>query len=155
MDLSSATLFTWQLYGLKTHALLDVWTIEHIASGMSVGMISKQVVEKHLVKDGVFIPLLLQLRVQLLVIFLLSFCWEMVEHYLETGLAGAAVEYWFQGVEHWSNRLVSDHLAVLAGFFIFLKFPVVLWPARVFSIVWLVVHIFIFPHSMYLHELLH
>jgi hypothetical protein len=27
------------------------------------------------------------------------------------------------------------------------------WAARVFSAVWMIIHIFVFPHSMYLHTL--
>lgn len=86
------------------------------------------------------------------VLLMLAFYWEMLEHYLETGLVGQGVEHWFHGVEHWSNRIFSDNLAMMAGYFIGLHYRVVVWPARVLSAAWLYVHIFVFPHSMYLHE---
>ena len=86
-------------------------------------------------------------------VLFLAYLWETLEHYLEEGLAGAAVEYWFQGVEFWPNRFVSDPLMLVLGYWIAVRRPhLVVW-ARVASVAWLVVHIFVFPHSMYLHEL--
>ncbi len=79
--------------------------------------------------------------------------WETLEHYLEVGLAGETVAYWLQGVEHWSNRLICDNAMVMLGWWIYNQKNRIVWFARVFSIVWLFFHIFIFPHSMYLHEL--
>ena len=31
--------------------------------------------------------------------------------------------------------------------------PNLITPARIVSLIWLLVHVFIFPHSMYLHEI--
>ncbi|MDR1909028.1 MAG: hypothetical protein LBQ35_03850 [Spirochaetaceae bacterium] len=31
------------------------------------------------------------------------------------GEAGVKVAFWFQGVEHWSNRLIADNLMVILG----------------------------------------
>ena len=86
-------------------------------------------------------------------ILMLSFLWEVIEHYLETGLWGSKVQFWFHGVEHWSNRLVGDSLAVMIGAYLYFKWPKILWPLKVVSAVWLIVHVFIFPHSMYLQEI--
>ncbi|MEC9259119.1 MAG: hypothetical protein VX541_11515 [Candidatus Poribacteria bacterium] len=77
--------------------------------------------------------------------------WEAIEHYLETGLVGDVVSDWFQGVEFWANRLVADPLMMILGYYLAQRFPRLVNPARVCSIVWFFVHVFVFPHSMYLH----
>jgi len=84
----------------------------------------------------------------------LAYFWETIEHYLETGLAGPAVEHWLQGVEMWGNRIITDPLMLVIGYLIAKKWNRLVLPARILSVVWLFVHIFIFPHSMYLHDLL-
>ena len=78
--------------------------------------------------------------------------WETLEHYLETGLVGDAVVYWFQGVEHWSNRLIADPLMIFAGTWLAYHHRWLNVPAKIFSAAWLIVHIFVFPHSMYLQH---
>ena len=82
----------------------------------------------------------------------IAYFWETIEHYLETGLLGSKVMFWFQGVEAWDNRFISDPLMLLLGYWIVKRWPKLVWPARIFSIVWLFFHIFIFPHSMYLQD---
>jgi hypothetical protein len=42
---------------------------------------------------------------------------------------------------------------LVVGYLIALKYPRLVVPARIISIIWLLTHIFYFPHSMYLHEL--
>ncbi len=86
-------------------------------------------------------------------VLFLAYLWETIEHYLETGVAGKAVEYWFQGVEYWPNRIIFDPLALVIGYLIAKKYPGLVIPARICSLIWLSVHIFIFPHSMYLQEM--
>ncbi len=83
----------------------------------------------------------------------LAYAWETLEHYLEIGLAGQAVAYWFQGVEHWANRLIADPLAMVLGYLIVKRWAGLATPARILSALWLAVHVFWFPHSMHLHEL--
>jgi hypothetical protein len=87
-------------------------------------------------------------------VLFVAYIWETLEHYLETGLAGERVVYWFQGVEFWPNRLISDPLMLILGYMLAKRFPVIIWPARALSLIWLLVHVFIFPHSMYLQEFL-
>ena len=94
-----------------------------------------------------------KLRLDILGVLFLAYAWETLEHYLETGLAGSAVEFWFQGVEFWPNRLITDPLMLLLGYLIAKKYPRFVIPARIASVAWLFIHIFIFPHSMYLHYL--
>ncbi len=142
------------IWGLKTHAILDVWTIEHLLSGISVGSAVKKKNHKTLQK----ILNLIEHNhhswwFDISGVLFLAYIWEALEHYLEVGLAGSTVEYWFQGVEFWPNRLIADPLMLVLGYLIAKNFPWLVWPARLLSIGWLIVHIFVFPHSMYLHEL--
>jgi hypothetical protein len=142
------------IWGLKTHAILDVWTIEHLLSGISVGSAVKKKNHKTLQK----ILNLIEHNhhswwFDISGVLFIAYIWEALEHYLEVGLAGSTVEYWFQGVEFWPNRLIADPLMLVLGYLIAKNFPWLVWPARLLSIGWLIVHIFVFPHSMYLHEL--
>jgi len=139
------------LWGLKTVAMFDVWSFEHVLSGVSVGSLIKSDNARCLAAT----PLSdrIRLRIDLIAVLFVAYLWETVEHYLETGLAGEKVEYWFQGVEAWTNRIISDPLLLVVGYFIASRYPSLVIPARILSVIWLAVHIFVFPHSMYLHTL--
>ncbi len=141
---------TW-LWGLKTVALFDVWSFEHVLAGLSIGAFVMKARGFILVGQD---PMkrLVNVRVDLLGVLFVSYLWETVEHYLETGLMGAAVAHWFAGVEMWGNRIVTDPLMVLLGYAIVERNPRLAWPARIFSALWLIVHVFVFPDSMYLQE---
>lgn len=142
-----------ELWGLKTDATFDVWTIEHLLSGLSIGSFvaikNRQTFDSHLKLEPTH-PIIR--RFDLIAVLFIAFAWEALEHYLETGMAGARVEYWFQGVEHWSNRLISDPIMLVVGYEIMRRWSVTVLPARILSAIWLIVHIFVFPHSMWLHE---
>ena len=139
------------IWGVKTEASFDVWSIEHLVMGISVGWladkISTAMIRKVQTSDS------LRTKINLIIVLLVAFIWECLEHYLETGLWGKNVEYWFQGVEHWSNRLIFDNVMVVLGWYIYGKKDRLIWFARVFSVVWLTSHILVFPHSMYLHRI--
>lgn len=142
------------VWWVKTIAMMDVWTIEHILSGLSVGHAVKSKNHKVL-KEKLWIDAHTITTKHFDVIWVLFFAylWETIEHYLETGLAGEAVKYWFQWVESWPNRIIFDPLMLVLGYLIAKNFPKLVLPARILSVIWLFVHIFIFPHSMYLHEI--
>jgi hypothetical protein len=137
-------------WGLKTTALFDWWSVEHVLSGVSLGAAvyifhDKKNIECKKLKQ----------HFDMYAVLLLAYMWEVVEHYLETGIAGGgAVEDWLQGVEFFGNRFITDPLLVLLGYFIAKKYPILVMPARILSLTWLAVHIFVFPHSMHLHEIL-
>ena len=141
------------LWGLKTVAMFDVWTFEHILAGVSIGQISKNKNRKHIKNLNPNLPYAHKTVIwfEILLVLALAYAWEALEHYLESGLAGNMVEFWFQGVEHWTNRLIADPLMLVVGYYLVKRFPRFIMPARVLSIGWLIVHIFIFPHSMWLH----
>ena len=140
------------LWGHKTLALFDVWSIEHVLAGLSIGaMVIKA--RGYVLVGADPMQRLVNVRVDLLGILFLSYLWEAVEHYLETGLAGGVVMHWLAGVELWGNRLITDPLMVVLGYAIVERNPRLVWPARVLSAAWVIVHVFFFPDSMYLHEL--
>ncbi len=85
-------------------------------------------------------------------IMVLCFAWEALEHYLEVGLVGDKVAYWFQGVEFWANRLVTDPLLIILGAILGYKQRWLNAPAKFFSAIWIFVHVFVFPDSMYLQQ---
>lgn len=138
-----------QLWGDKTVSMFDIWSFEHVLAGIAftgtVCFILKLFKKpaRQFADVNTLMPILM-----------LCFLWEMLEHYLETGLFGKNVEFWFHGVEHWSNRLLGDSLAVLIGAYLYFKWPKILWPLKAVSIAWLTVHILWFPHSMYLQQFL-
>ena len=143
-------------WGHKTIALFDVWSFEYFLSGISIGAITQRFNGKIWAK-----PLQnhshrkqLSFYLDILTVLFLSFLWEATEHYFEVGLLGAKVEYWFQGVEAWMNRPISDPLLVLFGYLLSLRAPNFILYARLLSLTFLIIHIFYFPHSMYLHEIL-
>ncbi|MCF7807760.1 MAG: hypothetical protein K9M49_04930 [Candidatus Marinimicrobia bacterium] len=143
------------LWGLKTVAIFDVWSLEHLLSGISIGALAYQLnrrvfkgqmgIEEQDVNTGYF---------DIIMVLFLAYAWEVLEHYLEIGLFGSKVEYWFQGVEYWANRMISDPLMTVIGYYIARAYAYLVNPARIVSLLWLFVHFFLFPHSMYLHELL-
>lgn len=141
------------LWGIKTIAAFDVWTFEHILSGVSVGALMTKLLEKPLKKINPKLKTTHStfFKMEILGVLFIAYMWEALEHYLETGLAGGAVAHWFQGVEFPMNRLITDPLMVVLGYFIVKRWPHFVMPARLFSVAWLILHIFIFPHSMWLH----
>ena len=143
------------IFGLKTHAIFDVWSIEHLLSGVSIGSAIRKQNHKEIariVSNDEHTHH--SWHFDMLGVLFLAYAWETLEHYLEVGLAGQAVEWWFQGVEFWPNRLLADPLMMVIGYAVAKRYPEMVWPARILSLLWLFFHIFVFPHSMYLHTLL-
>lgn len=157
------------VFGPKDISWLDVWSFEHILSGMSVGalilsknsglfrnIVMSNGLMEHFINKEKFIRSSREiLLINIIAVLMISFAWESLEHYLETGMAGKVVEDWLMGVEFWGNRLIMDNLMVIWGFMITRKYSFLVVYARILSLLWLVIHIFVFPDSMYLHELMH
>ncbi|MCH2038949.1 MAG: hypothetical protein MK137_10210 [Rickettsiales bacterium] len=146
------------LFGDKTVAFLDVWSLEHFVTGICISHVSAYL-GALLFKGGASHYNAAEVsknpREWLVYILLVACIWEVIEFYMEAGYTGIdGVTYWFQGVEFWANRLISDPILVIVGGYLGLKHKKLVIYARCFSIVWLFVHIFVFPHSMYLHELM-
>ncbi|GHV82433.1 hypothetical protein AGMMS49991_09910 [Spirochaetia bacterium] len=143
------------IWGFKTEAAFDVWSLEHLANGIAMAAAAGMVTKKFIKLENIT-PVQRNI-LNFILVLLIALAWENVEHYVEAGilpgLIGERITYWFQGIEHWSNRLVADNLMVILGYYIYTKQNKLFWAARIFSTVWMLVHIFIFPHSMYLHTL--
>ncbi|MCL2601070.1 MAG: hypothetical protein FWD88_07815 [Treponema sp.] len=136
--------------------MFDLWSIEHFINGIAMAGAASLIIKTAFKK----IELNEKSRklVSFLLVLVVALLWECLEHYLESGLLpgeiGERVAYWFYGVEHWSNRLIGDTLTVMLGWRVYQWKPKLALPAKIVSLVWVLVHIFAFPHSMYLHNLL-
>lgn len=141
------------LFGLKTEAWLDVWSLEHLISGITLSTMVTLLCGRVFPEKG--LSPTLRFRLHILCTLWLAYLWEVVEFYMEAGYTGLpGVTYWFQGVEFWGNRLITDPGLTLLGAVIGLKRRRLRWPARIFAFGWLYMHIAVFPHSMYLHTYL-
>jgi hypothetical protein len=137
------------IWGDKTVSFFDIWSIEHLVSGITLGsvIILLQARYKNRIIEN-------DKLVYYISVAFLACLWEVVEHYLEAGLINDQVTYWFQGVEFWGNRILTDPLLVILGSYLNLRYNFLARYAQCFSITWLIVHIFVFPHCMYLQEIL-
>ncbi len=142
------------LWWVKTEAVMDVWTIEHILSWISVWFLIMSSNYKIFERKIWFDPKIISTRYfDLIWVLFLAFLWETIEHYLEVWIAWETVKFWFQWVEYWPNRIIFDPLMLIFWYFLAREYTKFVSPARFLSFIWLFVHIFIFPHSMYLHDL--
>jgi hypothetical protein len=144
----------WILRWVKTVAWFDVWTFEHILSWLSmwhaVRKSNHTVFKKKLWLEKSHIT---TRYFDIIGVLFVAYLRETIEHYLESWLTWESVKYWFQWVEFRWNRIIADPLMMVIWYLIAKKYPRLIMPARVLSIVRLLVHIFVFPHSMYLHHL--
>ena len=144
------------IWGHKTLAMFDIWSIEHFVNGICTAAVAAMIIRKTSKKMDINPSS--QKILSFVLVLTAALLWECIEHYLEAGILpgtmGARVTHWFQGVEHWSNRLIGDTLTVMLGWYVYEKNNNLAIPAKVFSVIWLLVHIFIFPDSMYLQRLL-
>ncbi len=136
-----------EIIGHKTQALLDLWSFCHFFTGIAIGNLTTRVFDDR-VKDPSNCPGHKNVLFSLIAILILAYAWEFFELALESGYAGPSVSYWFQGQEHWLNRLVSDPLLVLIGYAVGYRFQRLIWPARVILLAWLWMFVFILPNSM-------
>lgn len=112
------------LIGHKSNSIFDLWTLQHILSG--IGMSGIVISIKGNSEEG-----------SLLSCCVIILLWEIIETYIEVGLIFPSLQMWFDGVEHITNRMLGDSLALVIGFIIAKKFPSVCWHARILSIVFL------------------
>ena len=102
------------LFGNKTDSFLDLWSLQHLLAGILIGAIFTTSTD--------FRPSWSWLTA----VFAIILLWEveelgfesgnaLLEHYLPFLISD--VEGWFDGVEHWSNRLIADPMLVYLGAF--------------------------------------
>lgn len=142
-------------FGDKTQALFDVWSLEHFVSGMATVIVIRWLCE-HFLPEIYKNPTIPDKKktISLLLTYLAAvYLWEALEFYLEAGYTNnEAVTHWFRGVEFWGNRLITDPVITTTGGYLGYRYARIAPYARVFSITWLLIHIFVFPDCMYLQD---
>lgn len=151
------------IFGAKTESLFDIWSIEHFVSGVTLGSVVCVILlhfyqtspldqKKEIMNRPAFI------FNYFTIILLLAYIWEVAEFYMEAGYTdNSRITYWFQGVEYWANRIITDPLMVAGGAWVGLHFSSQLtaWSVRSFSALWVSLHVFVFPHCMYMQDVLY
>ena len=128
------------MFGHKTDAWLDIWSLQHIFFGLLVSAF----LGRRLKKCG---PKVLLLAIAA------EYSWEVVEFHLETGHAGRAIAVWFAGQEFIGNRLLVDHVLTCSlGYLLCRLAPQAVSAARVMTLVWWSFHIAVAPDCMYLMD---
>ena len=98
--------FDWpQLFGDKQISMLDLWSFQHLMSGVLIGATLRWLAPDFSASKLRFIS----------AVMLLSYGWEALELQLELGTFGHCISEWKVGFEHWSNRLVGDPLLGIIG----------------------------------------
>ncbi len=87
-----------------------------------------------------------------LIVLVVVLMWEITEFYGEIGFFGQGIKHWFAGVESFINRLGSDTILVLLGWRLVRGHPTLAAVAAPISVLFLMIHIVVFPHSLFLHE---
>ena len=126
-------------FGDKTVAFFDIWSIEHLMTGVFCAFVLNKVFPNK--------------KSNLILLLVISCFWECLEHYLEEGLLGVKIKNWFSGTEYWGNRLFGDNLVIVLGYFIYNKYPKSIYYALVFSVVFLLLHL-CYPSSMDIQRIL-
>ena len=138
------------IFGDKTLALLDLWSLEHFFTGCNSALLVGYFVKKYFKTHDEKILF----RIQLLSLLAIELYWECLEYYLEDGASYDRVTYWFQGVEYIGNRLITDPIITVFGLVIIKNFPRIIWFSVPFSIAWLYIHLFVFDNCMGLQNLI-
>jgi hypothetical protein len=145
-----------QIWGYKTVAMFDIWSLEHFVNGIALAGLAALITGKLLKKEEIN-PASWKI-INIIFVLTIALLWECVEHYMEAGVLpgeiGERVTFWFQGIEHWSNRLIGDTLAIMLGWLVYNKKEGLALPAKIFTTLWMIIHIFVFPDSMYLQRIL-
>ena len=137
------------LFGDKTVALFDLWSLEHFFTGCNSAALigffyhkfSKQKNEKIL------------FAYQAMTLAILELYWESFEFYLEAGYSYDIITYWLQGVEYMGNRLITDPIMTVGGLFFIRRFPRAKIVAAIFSLIWLYLHLVVFDNCMAVQDL--
>lgn len=121
------------IFGDKTVAFFDIWSIEHLMVGIILAFILNLIFPNK--------------RTNIVLLLLFSCFWECLEHYLEEGLLGEKIQNWLAGIEYWGNRLIGDNLVMLIGCLIYNKYPKSIYISLILSGCFLALHL-CYPSSM-------
>jgi hypothetical protein len=143
------------LVGPKTVSWFDIWSLDHFLSGIAIASLCALLADKVLLKGLPELPPSAKKRFYILTILMIEYMWEGIEFYMETGYTHVhAITYWLQGVEFWGNRLITDPLITVAGGIVGMHRRSLILPARILSLAFILTHVFLFPHCMYLQDLI-
>jgi len=126
------TLFSYpiglaEFWGHKSTALLDLWVLQHIATGVIIAYILTKLT--YFKQNYIW------------TILLLSLFWESLELILELGHLRGLDGVWTSGVEFWVNRSFIDPLAMLFGGYL-LHLNRKIFPYSVFfTAIWLLLNL--------------
>jgi len=130
-----------RIFGERDNAVLDMWSVQHLISGIFLGSILARISLFQRISTIKFFA----------TIFFVALTWEVAELSMEYGWFGQTVSIWKKGYEHWGNRFFGDISLVVMGSIIARKFrsawKIVLIP----SALWLVVNV-ASPNSMSVQE---
>ena len=131
-----------RIIGDRCDAILDMWSLQHLCSGMLIGsiIIGIRLVEKD--------KMLLRF---ILMVIALELCWEAAELLMEAGYFGHTVSNWKQGYEHWGNRFIGDPFMTVLGGLLARKFSSLWKIALIITLIWMTVNIAA-PNSMYIQR---
>lgn len=94
-----------QLFGERSNAVFDLWSLQHFCSGILLGSLITYVASGRRLSWQNF----------LLATLLIALAWEAIELAMEAGVFGAVIATWKGSFEHWGNRLIGDPLMVATG----------------------------------------
>lgn len=134
------------LWGEKTVSWFDVWSIEDFIAGISIGGLWLRAGR---CRGAGRAP---RKSAYLLGILATALLWELVEYCIEAGYVWDRATYWMQGIEFIGNRFITDPLLVIAGSLVAWRRSGQAMFASMFSTVWVSLHVFAFPHCMYLQD---
>lgn len=123
---------TFALWGEKTTSIFDIWSIQHVLSGIVLGY---------------FVLKLLKVEYSFWTytyyILAFSILWESLELFFEVTSFKIGILHWNQGVEYWANRLITDPLLVLTGGFLYKNNNKILPISAALVVLFLLVNLFI------------
>jgi hypothetical protein len=145
------------IWGHKTQALFDIWTFQHLLTGIFLSLVIHHIIiwktkSPNIRVNKIFYNVFQ--KFDILTVLFFAYSWELLEYYFELGLFGSRIAYWFAGSEFWVNRFLFDPFIVLGGYILGKKYKNITIPATTLCVIWIIVSVFFFPHSMWLHEIL-
>lgn len=135
--LSSWLITDVALFGHKSVAIFDIWTLAHVSIGAVVGYFA-------------IVLRSIEFHHPIMLLLLIFFGWEIIEHYIEISHI-AYLSEWFGGQENILNRLIGDQIAIVLGFLLIKQKPSFFPLALLLAVGILAFHIFT-GNSMYLFQ---
>jgi hypothetical protein len=133
------------IIGTKTVAMFDLWSIDHFAWGVVIGTV--------LICLAKVEPPRFELLKFVLWMLILAYAWEGHETWMEIGGRGTSIGQWKDGVEHWSNKFLSDPGMVLLGGMLARGVKSSWKPALVYMILWSIANV-LAPDCMFIQNML-